>query len=66
MALTQLISRPMKRTTTKLQLKKHTVRILQGNELADVVGAAPTATCSQQATGCFQATDGCPPTQEGC
>ncbi len=56
----------MKRTTTKLQLKKHTVRILQGSELADVAGAAPTATCSQQATGCFQATDGCTPTQEGC
>lgn len=56
----------MKRTTTKLQFKKHTVRILQSNELADIAGAAPTATCSQQATGCLQATSGCLPSLDGC
>jgi hypothetical protein len=47
----------MKKTTTKLQLKKHTIRILQNNELKDVAGAAPTANCSQQATGCRVAAD---------
>jgi hypothetical protein len=47
----------MKKTTTKLQLKKHTVRILQSSELKAVAGAAPTANCSQQATGCRVAAD---------
>jgi hypothetical protein len=32
----------MKRTTTKLQLKKSTIRLLQVGELADVNGGAPT------------------------
>jgi hypothetical protein len=53
----------MKKTTTKLQLKKHTIRILQNNELKDVAGAAPTANCSQQATGCRVA-DGYAPTPD--
>ncbi|HSK03097.1 MAG TPA: hypothetical protein VK932_17720 [Kofleriaceae bacterium] len=48
----------MKKTTSKLQLKKHTVRILQRSELEHVAGAAPTANCSQQATGCGKVADG--------
>jgi hypothetical protein len=54
----------MKKTTTKLQLKKHTVRILQNSELKDVAGAAPTANCSQQATGCSKVAEGYHPTQD--
>jgi hypothetical protein len=41
----------MKKTTNKLALKKSTIRVLQNNELAGVVGGASLA-CSQQETAC--------------
>ncbi len=50
----------MKRTTKKLELKKDTIRILQGSELNDVVGGAPTAECTQQGTACSKTDNDCP------
>jgi hypothetical protein len=42
----------MKKTNTKLQFKKNTVRILQGSELAGVAGGEPTANCTNEAQTC--------------
>lgn len=42
----------MKKTTSKLQLKKDTIRILQSSELVGVVGGAPTPNCTQVDTVC--------------
>jgi hypothetical protein len=42
----------MKKTTTKLQLTKCTIRILQTSELANVVGGAPTIDCTNVAATC--------------
>ena len=52
----------MKKTNTKLQFKKNTVRILQGRELADVAGGGPTANCTNEAQTCTTShtLDGCP------
>jgi hypothetical protein len=42
----------MKKTTSKLQLTKSTIRILQASELANVVGGAPTIGCSYVGATC--------------
>jgi len=49
----------MKKQTNKLSLKAHTIRILHDNQLQEVAGAAPTATCSVVAT-CCSSRDICP------
>ena len=49
----------MKKTTTKLQFNKTTIRILEGNQLAGVAGGAPTAQCTQVGQDC-SGTDRCP------
>jgi hypothetical protein len=53
---------PMKKTTTKLELKKNTVRILQGSELSEVAGGAPTALCTNEGQTCSGSKDHCPHT----
>jgi hypothetical protein len=57
----------MKRNTTKLQLNKTTIRILQGHELAGVGGGAPTANCTIVGPEC-SGSDRCAPTHhhQGC
>jgi hypothetical protein len=45
----------MKKTTTKLQLKKNTIRLLQDSQLGDVHGGAPTnnqQVCSNTCMDC--------------
>jgi hypothetical protein len=62
----------MKKTTTKLQFKKHTIRTLQGRELSEVAGAGPTVGCTIEAQTCTTSAggsiDNCPPTHRihGC
>jgi hypothetical protein len=52
----------MKKTNTKLQLKKHTVRILQNSELEGVAGGGNTANCTNEAQTCTSGSrDHCPP-----
>lgn len=51
----------MKRTNTKLQLKKTVIRLLQGSELGDVNGGAPT----NQGQMCSGHSDRCPPKTHG-
>jgi len=40
----------MKKNKTKLELKTNTVRVLQGHELTEIVGGAPTQDCSNTPT----------------
>lgn len=49
----------MKKQTTKLSLKTHTIRILHDSQLQEIAGGAPTANCSQVATAC-SSRDRCP------
>jgi len=61
----------MKKTTTKLQFKKQTIRTLQAGELSQVAGGEPTANCTNEGMGCTSAgptVDRCAPTHRvhGC
>jgi hypothetical protein len=50
----------MKKTNSKLQLKTNTLRVLQGSQLAQVNGGAPTAFCTEQGPGCSVHSQNCP------
>jgi hypothetical protein len=43
----------MKKSTNKLTLQKTTIRLLQGYELAEVVGGGPTPDCTDVQTICI-------------
>lgn len=51
----------MKKTNSKLQLKANTIRLLQGSELAQVNGGAPTNDCTQGGPTCSGLSENCPP-----
>jgi hypothetical protein len=50
----------MKKTNSKLQLKTNTIRVLQGSELAQVAGGAPTANCTELGPTCSGHSERCP------
>jgi hypothetical protein len=56
----------MKKSTGKLRLHKTTIRILQGGDLARIVGGAPTADCTQLGPTCLFGTVQCPPPTQYC
>jgi hypothetical protein len=56
----------MKKTTTKLQLKKSTIRLLDVGELADVNGGAPTNQQIMCSMSCNCPPKSLPPGPPGC
>ena len=50
----------MKKQTNKLSLKTNTIRVLHDDQLPEVAGGAPTATCSMVVTCCSISIHACP------
>lgn len=51
------ISRGMKKTTTKLQFKTHTIRVLQNNELTAINGGVASVAPTNSPTNCSTSKD---------
>jgi hypothetical protein len=50
----------MKKSKSKLQFNKTTIRVLQGDELSGIVGAAPTNDCTKVGPTCSGKSDDIP------